>query len=242
MSEIQTPFNKKKTGLELLREPFPENQISQLPKGTKVQNDCQPAQKKNCNICGGWHHPEVKHLSYVGHAAVTDRLLDVDPLWSWEPLALKDGLPAFDETGGLWIKLTVCEHSRIGYGHAIASSYKEIGSREKEVIGDAIRNAAMRFGAALELWHKGDLHILETEDVDESGEGVKMTPFEQWEIRATEVCEAAQTFEDIMSFWPDNSAQIKKELPKAQAAKIYDMVVARKKELKAGEREPGSDG
>lgn len=29
----------------------------------------------------------------------------------------------------------------------------------KERIGDALRNAAMRFGAALELWHKGELHI-----------------------------------------------------------------------------------
>ena len=28
----------------------------------------------------------------------------------------------------------------------------------KERIGDALRNAAMRFGAALDLWHKGDLH------------------------------------------------------------------------------------
>jgi len=31
----------------------------------------------------------------------------------------------------------------------------------KEVIGDALRNAAMRFGCALDLWHKGDLHIEE---------------------------------------------------------------------------------
>jgi hypothetical protein len=33
----------------------------------------------------------------------------------------------------------------------------------KERIGDALRNAGMRFGAALELWHKGDLHIDEGE-------------------------------------------------------------------------------
>jgi hypothetical protein len=35
----------------------------------------------------------------------------------------------------------------------------------KEIIGDALRNAAMRFGAALDLWHKGDLHV-ETDDGD----------------------------------------------------------------------------
>jgi hypothetical protein len=149
---------EKKKGLELLREPFPKELISKLPKGTKAQNECPVGDKKKCEICGGFHHPKVIHLDYVGHAALTDRLLDADPTWSWEPLALREGLPAFDDSGGLWIKLTVCGTTRIGYGHAEKSNYKEIGSREKEVIGDALRNAAMRFGAALELWHKGDLH------------------------------------------------------------------------------------
>ena len=167
----------KPKGLELLRSPFQENQISKLPKGTKAQNACKPEEKINCKICGGWHHPKIIHLDYVGHAALTDRLLDADPLWSWEPLALKDGLPAFDSTGGLWIKLTVCGHTRIGYGHAEASSFKEIGSREKEVIGDALRNAAMRFGAALDLWHKGDLHVEEHEqEQKKSAPPKKATP------------------------------------------------------------------
>ena len=70
-------------------------------------------------------------------------------------------------TGGLWIKLTVCGVTRLGYGNAAGKSYMDIGAREKEVIGDALRNAAMRFGAALDLWHKGDLHV-EEEKVDKS--------------------------------------------------------------------------
>jgi hypothetical protein len=56
----------------------------------------------------------------------------------------------------MWIKLTVCGMTRIGYGH---SDGKTGGDAVKEVIGDALRNAAMRFGAALDLWHKGDLHV-----------------------------------------------------------------------------------
>ena len=151
-----------KTGLELLREPFPTDQIGKLPKGTKAQNECQPNEKTNCKICGGWHHPKIIHLDYVGHAALTNRLLDADINWYWEPMAFKDGLPAFDATGGLWIRLTVQGQTRIGYGNAAASQYKDIGSREKEVIGDALRNAALRFGAALSLWHKGgDLYVSE---------------------------------------------------------------------------------
>ena len=154
--------DKAINGLELMREPFLENQIGKLPKPSKAQTAEVKADYKKgirCKLCGQWHHPDVVHLNYVGHAALTDRLLDADPMWTWEPFAIsEDGLPAFDKTGGLWIKLTVCGHTRLGYGHAASSEYKDIGGREKEVIGDALRNAAMRFGAALDLWHKGELH------------------------------------------------------------------------------------
>lgn len=165
---------KAKTGLDLLREPFPAHLISKLPKPTKKQTeDLKAAMDKKdfslgirCTLCGAWHHKDVVHLDYVGHAALTDRLLDADPNWSWEPVAFRDGLPAFDQTGGLWIKLTVCGVTRLGYGHAAGKPNQDPGAREKEVIGDALRNAAMRFGAALDLWHKGDLH-----GDDEAGKG-----------------------------------------------------------------------
>jgi hypothetical protein len=151
-----------KTGLELMREPFPANHILKRPQSTSNQTEELKRDRSvgiKCVVCGVWHHKNAVHLDYVGHAALTDRLLDCDPHWTWEPLAFDDkGLPLFDASGGLWIKLTVCGIQRLGYGHAQASNFKEIGSREKEVIGDALRNAAMRFGAALDLWHKGDLH------------------------------------------------------------------------------------
>lgn len=145
--------------LARLREPFLPNQISKLPKESKAQADQRKADRTagvSCKVCGGWHHKNAVHLDYVGHAALTDRLLDVDPEWSWEPMALNaDGLPVFDKTGGLWIKLTVCGVTRLGFGNAEG---KTGGDAVKEIIGDALRNAAMRFGAALDLWHKGDLH------------------------------------------------------------------------------------
>jgi hypothetical protein len=157
------------TGLAKLREPFPEHLISWLPKETRQQIDERkgPDGHKfmafNCAQCGGHHHKNAVHLEYVGHAALTDRLLDVDPEWSWEPMGFTpEGLPAFDRNGGLWIKLTVLGMTRPGYGHA---GDKSGGDAVKEIIGDALRNAAMRFGAALNLWHKGDLHAEEpTED------------------------------------------------------------------------------
>lgn len=164
----------KKTGLELLRVPFPEHHISKLPKPTKAQTEQVKANFKvgiRCAICGAWHHPDVTHLDYVGHAALTDRLLDADPNWFWEPLALgPNGLPAIDGDGGMWIKLTVCGVTRLGYGDAQGKSG---GDAMKERIGDALRNAAMRFGAALDLWHKGDLHLEEeSEPQKESAKSV----------------------------------------------------------------------
>jgi hypothetical protein len=142
---------QKSTGLDLLREPFPPHQISKLPKPFKKDSP-----KGKCQECGGYHGLPAMHLDYVGHAALTDRLLDCDPSWTWEPVAFgPDGLPAMDRIGGLWIRLTVCGQTRLGYGHADG---KQGGDAIKEAIGDAMRNAAMRFGAALDLWHKGDLH------------------------------------------------------------------------------------
>lgn len=152
------------SGLDLLRKPFPANQISKLPKPTKKQtDDLKEAMNRRdfslgirCKECGQWHHKDVVHLDYVGHAALTDRLLDCDPNWNWEPLAFNErGAPLTDDNGGMWIRLTVCGVTRLGYGHADG---KRGGDAVKEVIGDALRNAAMRFGAALDLWHKGDLH------------------------------------------------------------------------------------
>lgn len=180
---MNAPANIQPEGLAKLRLAFSANHISKLPKPTKAQTEAVKADFKKgirCKDCGSWHHPDVVHLDYVGHAALTDRLLDTDPEWSWEPLALRDGLPAFDQSGGLWIRLTVCGVSRLGYGHAAAKPGIDPGAREKEVIGDALRNAAMRFGAALDLWHKGDLHA---EEEEESGAGKGITAAQCAELR-----------------------------------------------------------
>ena len=170
VADVLDEMDKRKSGLDLLRAPFPPHQISKLPKPTKKQTDDVKADFKKgirCTICGAWHHPDVVHLDYVGHAALTDRLLDADPQWSWEPVGCdpNTGLPVIN--GGLWIKLTVCGVSRYGFG---AADGKQGGDAIKEMIGDALRNAAMRFGAALDLWHKGDLHADEP-DTGNGGQG-----------------------------------------------------------------------
>lgn len=169
----QTKPDAKPT-LAKLREPFPDNHISKLPKETRKQIDERKTNNSvmvwKCPVCGGAHHKNAVHLDYVGHAALTDRLLDTDPEWTWEPVAFgQDGLPMLDRNGGLWIRLTVLGVTRLGYGDADG---KPGGNAVKEAIGDALRNAAMRFGAALDLWHKGDLHADdETEEPAKTASG-----------------------------------------------------------------------
>src|SRR5665647_3302969 len=102
-----TKDTNAKNNWAALRKAFPAGTVGKLPKGGAM-------------------------LDYVGHAAVTDRLLTVDPEWNWEPLSTNElGLPMYDAQGGLWIKLTVLGVTRLGYGD---------GPDPKQRIGDAIRN------------------------------------------------------------------------------------------------------
>lgn len=137
-----------------LRAPFEPKQIGHIPKVTCQDcsaKKCTKHKPKNCGTCKAYLGNHI-HIDYVGHADTTDRLLAVDPGWNWEPLGFSgDGLPAMDGNGGMWIKLTVAGVTRLGYGHA---GQKRGGDAVKEIIGDAIRNAAMRFGVALDLWRK----------------------------------------------------------------------------------------
>lgn len=171
-AEVTRLLAEAKTPLAKLRVPFADNQIGLLPRAVR-KNDtekaaCRQGTKASVDgkFCGGYHSASI-HLDFVGHAALTDRLLEVDPEWDWRPLATDEyGMPKFDQFGGLWITLTVGGVSRLGYGDAQG---KPAGSTAvKEVIGDALRNAGMRFGMALDLWHKGDLHDFKEEQGDES--------------------------------------------------------------------------
>lgn len=162
---------ESKDALAELRKAFPPSKVGKLPRVTcKTCSDrnarCTEHQRRKCDGCGGYLTTAHIHLDYVGHAEVTRRLLDADPLWSWEPVAFADnGLPAVDGDGGMWIRLTVHDGfgnpvTRLGYGDA---GGKRGVNATKEVIGDAIRNAAMRFGVALDLWSKEKDSYIETE-------------------------------------------------------------------------------
>lgn len=150
--------------LAKLREPFPAEIVGKLPRVTCKacsERSCRDERHKprKCEGCNAYTSPAHVHIDFVGHAHVTDRLLSVDPDWTWEPVAFgPDGLPAIGtSTNGrdavMWIRLTIAGVTRLGVGSVGKGSFES----EKQLIGDAIRNAAMRFGVALDLWAKADL-------------------------------------------------------------------------------------
>lgn len=161
--------------LRALRAPFPPEAVGKLPKSTC--RDCSKSERKRCDrhqwvtrcqVCGNSHSSAMMHVDYVGHADVTDRLLSADPTWTWRPFTADEVAalpPMFRE--GLWIHLTVGGVTRPGFGDA---DNKRGGNAVKEAIGDALRNASMRFGVALDLWAKGDREWMHAEKHGDPGQ------------------------------------------------------------------------
>ncbi|MCW2918543.1 MAG: hypothetical protein JWN52_6611 [Actinomycetia bacterium] len=163
-----------------LRAPFSDELVGKRPQPTcpncknSPSKACDQHPKARCGECGQWMTTAHTHLDFVGHADTTDRFLSVDPDWSWEPVerqvdpqvlaaavasgnpdvvkaVLDSSPPKFDANGGFWIRLTICGVTRLGYGDA---GGKKGANAVKEAIGDALRNAGMRFGVALDMWRK----------------------------------------------------------------------------------------
>lgn len=152
---------EQKEALSRLREPFPAEEILQRPEILCADCENQPSKVcrahhlVRCSGCGQTVTVAHVDLAYVGHAEATERLLEVDPFWDWQPVAVDaHGLPLVDELGGLWIRLTVVGVTRLGYGSSGGKGRS--ANAVKELIGNAIRNAGMRFGMALDLWKKSD--------------------------------------------------------------------------------------
>jgi len=94
-------------------------------------------------------------LDFVGHAEINRILIDIDPMWSWEPCGWNNGRPAIHEANGMavmWGKLTILDKTMLGVG-SVRSDKPDL---DKELIGDFLRNASMRFGICLSLWSKSE--------------------------------------------------------------------------------------
>ena len=94
-------------------------------------------------------------LDFVGHADITRILIEVDPMWTWEPCGWVNGRPHIHVENGtatMWGHLYVYGKPMLGVG-SVRADKQEL---DKELVGDFLRNAAMRFGISLALWTKNE--------------------------------------------------------------------------------------
>ena len=121
---------------KLLREPFPHVQK------VKKEWTTKSGEKKSFTI------------DYISHAVVTDRLLKVDPSYTWEPLLDERGFPIVGVEGlsggdsiGVWGRLTLLGSTVVEFcsGKDLLDAYSRCLCR-----------AAMRRGVALDLWIRDD--------------------------------------------------------------------------------------
>jgi hypothetical protein len=91
----------------------------------------------------------------VSHSEITRILISVDAMWSWEPIEWINGRPAIHIENGMatmWGFLYVHDKPMLGVG-SVRADKQEL---DKELVGDFLRNAAMRFGISLALWTKNE--------------------------------------------------------------------------------------
>lgn len=125
-------------------------------KHAKVRCDQKSRPRSTDGWCGNWMTEQHMHIDYVGHAEITRILTEIDPSWYWLPFGnAPDGSPAIVYSGKeatMWGTLYLLGQGRIGVGTCEKGKHDEA----KELIGDFLRNAAMRFGIGLRLWSKNE--------------------------------------------------------------------------------------
>ena len=119
---------------------------------SKCDQKTQP--RRTDGWCNNWITERHMHIDYVGHAEITRLLTEIDPTWLWEPMGwTPEGNPAVVYSGNeanLWGRLTLLGKTLPGVGTCDKGKRDEF----KELTGDFLRNAAMRFGIGLSLWSK----------------------------------------------------------------------------------------
>ena len=153
---------------ERLTSPFPVTWIERLPKNLskddRRRGKCEPNGEgrflsADGVYCGGYHARAV-HLDYIGHAGITMRLNEVcTPAgWSWEPMVMARAeggeFPAIPrDEFWIWLSIKDPDTGEWIRKQGVGDDYR--GSA-KQAIGDALRNAAMRFGIGTYLWSKSE--------------------------------------------------------------------------------------
>jgi hypothetical protein len=158
----------------------------------KKGGSCSQHQRRQCEHCKQYISTAHIHIDYVGHAETTKVLIDIDPLWSWEPVAWTEaGTPAIVDRGAnleMWGRLTVLGKTL----PCVGTAPKGKDDAAKELIGDLLRNGAMRFGIALSLWSKAERFEVENDEpAAPPAPPTPPPPAEDWREKFIAACEAS---------------------------------------------------
>lgn len=138
-------------------------------------------------------------LDFVGHADITKILLEIDPHWRWVPIAWDNGRPAIHVENGMatmWGELTLLGQARLGVG-SVRADKPEL---DKELVGDFLRNAAMRFGICLSLWTKQEWDDLGEHPAPASPRKQQPAPAPTFAVRQGQEVDAPLSPDDVAKF------------------------------------------
>lgn len=155
----------------------PAHMIEKLPKisctaCSKASGKvCDRHEKKRCATCGSWITTAHVDLDYLGHAGVTRALIEIDPAWEWG-LGWTDGdehIDAFAMTNPTQPTVMLGTLTVLGVTRQCVGTVDRWKGPDtfKELIGDLLRNGAMRFGIGTALWSKADWDALPDSPAEE---------------------------------------------------------------------------
>lgn len=192
-----------------LTSPFPVSWIEKLPKQLSREDRRRGKCEANGEgrflsadgvFCGGYHARAV-HLDYIGHAGITMRLNEVcTPAgWRWKPMVKNvDSTPHIPrDEFWIWLEIKDPETGKWIRKQGVGDDYR---NSSKQAIGDALRNAAMRFGIGTYLWSKSE-HAAEL-----AGVGAVDAPPERHDDESAtgdEKPSASQLYDGIRNSWHD---------------------------------------
>jgi len=109
----------------------------------------------------------------------------------------------------------------------------------KMAVTDALSVAMKMLGVAAEIYlgNWDGIKFINTPETTISGEEIK-EKFDRWVLSLNDVYEAKSSV-DIAGWWKKNGPQVKSDLPKAEAAKVYALVCNYKKKLESLESQKG---
>jgi hypothetical protein len=163
------------------------------------------------------------HLDFVGHADITRILIEVDPMWNWRPAAFTDdGEPQISVRNGyarMWAYLCVHGKELLCVGTCDAGKQ----DLEKELVGDMLRNGAMRFGICTGLWSKSEWENIDLEPVPQASDDQRKDIRDAFAaLDITDAAERAERIAEVIG----HSINALTDLTPAEASKVIAALTA----------------